>query len=92
MTGGLRHSKQAADGLVERAKLTHQRHVRTQPCLPLLNAGPLASADPIGGMAATCIDEEARRIILLTSPWQPAAKAGKTVRARKTLPITFNLG
>lgn len=38
------------------------------------------------------IDKEAKRIILLTSPWQPAQKGGTAVRARKTLPITFNLG
>jgi protein TonB len=38
------------------------------------------------------LDEEAVRIILLTSPWQPGVKNGQPVRARKTFPISFNLG
>lgn len=37
------------------------------------------------------IDKEARRIVLLSSPWQPAQKGGKAVRSRRTLPITFRL-
>ena len=38
------------------------------------------------------LDEEAIRVILLTSPWQPGTKDGQPVRTRKTFPITFNLG
>jgi hypothetical protein len=40
----------------------------------------------------THLDEEAVRVLLLTSPWQPGSKNGEPVRARKTFPITFNLG
>jgi TonB family protein len=42
--------------------------------------------------AHTSLDEEAIRVLLLTSPWQPGSKNGEPVRARKTFPITFNLG
>jgi protein TonB len=38
------------------------------------------------------IDEEAMRVVLLTSPWEPGTVDGKPVRALKTLPISFNLG
>jgi protein TonB len=38
------------------------------------------------------LDDEARRVILLSSPWQPGVKNGQPVRTRKTLPISFKLG
>ena len=38
------------------------------------------------------LDEEAIRVLLLTSPWQPGVKNGKPVRTRKTFPISFKLG
>ncbi|MGC3945759.1 MAG: energy transducer TonB [Chryseolinea sp.] len=37
------------------------------------------------------IDKEAKRVVLLTSPWTPAKKGDKNVRSRRTLPITFNM-
>lgn len=38
------------------------------------------------------LDDEATRVLLLTSPWQPGVKNGQPVRTRKALPISFNLG
>lgn len=38
------------------------------------------------------LDEEAARVVLLTSPWKPGMLKGKPVRTRKTFPISFNLG
>ena len=38
------------------------------------------------------LDDEAVRVVLLTSPWKPGMLHGKPVRTRKTFPISFNLG
>ena len=38
------------------------------------------------------LDDEAVRVVLLTSPWKPGMLHGKSVRTRKTFPISFNLG
>ncbi|HMG91218.1 MAG TPA: energy transducer TonB [Chryseolinea sp.] len=52
--------------------------------------GTLADVRVVKGIGYGC-DEEAVRVIKITSPWKPAMQNGKPVRSRFVIPLEFKL-
>jgi len=52
--------------------------------------GSLSNVKVVRGIGDGC-DEEAVRLVKISSPWQPGVQNGRAVRVMYTVPIAFNL-
>jgi len=53
--------------------------------------GSLSDVHVVKGIGSNC-DEEAVRLVKLSSPWKPGIQNGHAVKVQYTLPIIFELG
>ncbi len=53
-------------------------------------SGEITNVNVTKGFDSEC-DQEAARVVSISSKWQPAMKGGRVVRSAYTLPITFKL-